>query len=451
MIATQRTVSSSRDSGAGVEPAPPFPMAEPHRRPAPPPDSTDVAVIGAGVVGLACAIELAERGARVVVLEAGQAGRGASFGNAGWLTPSLALPLAQPGVACKALLWMLDPESPFYIRPSLDPALLKWLFGFVMAGRASRFYPGARALVELCLWSVDSWSALSFDGDDDFGFARNGLLLVPESVKGLSDACKAATLVEKFGVRWESWEPERVRFEEPFITGSCPGAIFYPNDAHCEPDRAVAALRQRAEQVGVLVCEHAPVIQADRKSDHIEALHTAAGSLRAAEFVLAAGAWSSSVARVLGINLPMRSAKGYALVYPRGLRHPRRPIYLVERKVTVTPHLSTLRLAGTLEIVGQDLCINPRRVAAIARNARAMLAIDPELADPEPWAGLRPCLPDGMPAIGRSKPVQNLWLATGHQMTGLKCSLGSARLLADLMTNRPPTFDPAPFDPARFA
>ena len=133
---------------------------------------TDVAIVGGGVVGVACALELARRGAAVRVLERGRLGHGCSYGNAGWLTASLALPLAAPGQTFKALGWLFDRESPFYIRPRFDPALASWLLRFLANSRPAPFERGARALIELSRWSVDFWERLERSAPESFGFER---------------------------------------------------------------------------------------------------------------------------------------------------------------------------------------------------------------------------------------------------------------------------------------
>ena len=143
--------------------------------------TADVAIIGGGVIGAACALELARRGADVVVLERDQLGHGCSFGNAGWLTPSQAVPLANPNMLFKSFKWMLDPESPLYIQPRLDPSYLRWLAGFLWSSRRAKFERGAAALVELCRVSVDLWEALAKRSPVAFGFERHGLLAVYEN------------------------------------------------------------------------------------------------------------------------------------------------------------------------------------------------------------------------------------------------------------------------------
>ncbi|NIM61056.1 MAG: FAD-dependent oxidoreductase [Acidobacteria bacterium] len=409
-----------------------------------------MAIVGGGVVGIACALELARRGTSVRVLERGRLGHGCSYGNAGWLTASLALPLAAPGQTFKALAWLLDRESPFYIRPRLDPALAAWLVRFLMSSRRAPFERGAEALIELSRRSVDFWERLASETTEPFGFERNGLLAVYESKQALAFARRRAALTARFGIPHEEWTAEQVRDREPAIRGLSVGGLFFPEDAHCEPYGAVRALISEARRLGVRFDEQAEVldVSSNGAGDH---LRTARGVVHAKEIVVAAGAWSGSFGRRLNLRLPMLGAKGYSLLARRVEPHPVRSIYLTERKIAVTPHAETLRIAGTLELVGEDLSMDARRVGAIVRDARAMLEVgELSTADADVWRGLRPCMPDGMPAIGRTRGARNVWLATGHQMTGLKTAPATGRLLAELICGEAPSVDPAPFRADRF-
>ena len=339
--------------------------------------SADVAIIGGGVVGVACALELARRGVDVVVLERARIGEGCSYGNAGWLTPSLAVPLAQPGMLLKSLRWMFDPESPLYIQPRLDPSYLRWLASFVLSSRKSKFERGAEALVGLCRASVDLWEELSRRSTEGFGFERHGLLTVYERQASLEAARAQFDLVARFGIRFELWPAEEIRAREPSIVGAQVGGFFFPDDAHCEPFRAVSAVAAEAAAAGVAFHEGAEVF-AIATAGGRRVLRTTRGDVTAERVVLAAGAWSESLGRMLDLRVPILGAKGYSLVLPRAPRHPTRSIYLAERKVAVNPHADALRIAGTLELVRNDFSINQRRVDVILRGAREMMA----LADP---------------------------------------------------------------------
>jgi D-amino-acid dehydrogenase len=408
-----------------------------------------VAIIGGGVIGVAVARELAARGAKVVVLERDRIGHGCSFGNAGWLTPSQATPLANPKMLFKSFAWLFDPESPLYIQPRLDPAFLRWLAGFLLASRSAPFERGARALVELCRASVDLWEELARRSAQPFGFERHGLLAVYENAASFAASHASNELVQRFGVRAETWTPDQVREREPGIIGPQVGAWFFPDDAHCEPYKAVRALALEAEAAGATLLEGAEVFAVIEHSGK-RRLVTTRGEIIADRLVLATGPWSEAMGRLLGMRVPIIGAKGYSLVLPPATPQPTRSIYLIERKIAVNPHADALRIAGTLELVRNDFSINQRRVNVILRGAKAMLAIGDQPVVREVWRGLRPCAPDGMPLIGRARGHGDVWLATGHQMAGLKTATGTGLLLAQLMTGETPRFDPAPFRADRY-
>ncbi len=409
-----------------------------------------VVVIGGGVIGAGCALELARRGASITVLERDRIGGGASFGNAGWLTPSLAFPLPAPGMLRQAAKWLLDPESPFYIKPRLDPALALWLLRFLAATRRERFERNAAALIELCRWSVDAWESLAEAGPETFGFARNGLLAVYETEMGLAAGRRQAEFVAGLGNAYEPWSVEAMREREPALRGRLSGGLFYPEDARCEPHPAALALAEAARREGAVFVEDAAVRDVERGGGRVRAVIAGSRRHEADAFVLAAGTWSRSVGRRFGLRLPVLGGKGYSMVFGRLDPHPRHSLYLAERKIAVNPSADTVRVSGTLELVGEDLSVNRRRVDAILRRARGLLPLPEGDPPPEPWSGLRPCTPDGMPLIGRARGFRNLWLATGHQMVGLKAAPATGLLLAQLMSSERPAFDPAPFRADRY-
>jgi D-amino-acid dehydrogenase len=408
----------------------------------------DIAVIGGGVIGVASAVELARRGAQVTVLERDRIGHGCSYGNAGWLTPSQAVPLANPAMLLKSFKWMFDPDSPLYIQPRLDPALVRWLIGFLVASRTSKFERGTAALVELCRVSVNLWEELATRSPEAFGFERHGLLAVYENAASLEAARPGIDLVCRSGVRAERWTADEIRNREPALTGRQAGGYFYPDDAHCEPYRAVKALEAEARALGVRFLEGTEVYRISNGAGS-RRLTTTHGEISAGQLVIATGPWSEALGKMLGLRLPVIGAKGYSIVLPPGDPHPSRSIYLVERKIAVNPHRDALRIAGTLELVRDDFSINARRVDVILRGAKGMLNID-ATAPREIWRGLRPCTPDGMPVIGRARGRGDVWLATGHQMAGLKTAPGTGLLLAQLMTGETPRFDPEPFRADRY-
>jgi D-amino-acid dehydrogenase len=416
--------------------------------------SYDVAIVGGGVVGVACALELARRGAAVAVLERDRIGHGCSYGNAGWLTPSLALPLPAPGLVGKATKWLLDPDSPFYIAPRLDPGLALWLLRFLAATGRARFERGTAALVALARSSVSWWERFAATSPEPFGFEKLGLVAIYEHEEEIAAARAHAERMARLGIPSERWSAEELRAREPAVVGPQVGAWYFPDDAQCEPYAAVVALAGEARRAGADLVEDAEVFGVERAGDRIAALASTAGRFAAGEVVVATGAWSKRFGRLVRLRLPVLGAKGYTLLVPRGAAHPRRSLMLAERKLALNPHRDTLRISGTLELVDEDLSITARRVRAIVAAARGMVALSDPLPPHALWRGLRPCTPDGLPLVGRARRGRgrfaNLWLATGHQMTGLKTAPATGLLLAQLLAGEPPSFDPAPFRADRY-
>jgi D-amino-acid dehydrogenase len=173
--------------------------------------------------------------------------------------------------------------------------------------------------------------------------------------------------------------------------------------------------------------------------------------MRADQYVLATGTWSTNIAHELGLRVPILGGKGYAITvksYDQAVTH---PIMILERKIAVTPRKGGVRLAGTLELVdSKDDSITPRRLDAIMRGSQEFMYVPEKPEIVEIWRGLRPCTPDGVPVIGRPKRYNNLVISAGHQMLGLQSGMGSGRFVADLVTGEKPIFDPYPFRADRF-
>lgn len=410
----------------------------------------DVLIVGGGVIGVAAALELARRGVRVAVAERDEIGRGCSYGNAGWLTPSLATPLPGPGVLGKALRWMLDPESPLYIKPSPNLELLRWLARFALSTGRRRFERGAEALVSLSRWSLDAYAALDRELGGALGFARRGLVVVAQSRQGRDYATEEVELVSRFGIRGEVLDAAAIREREPAIRGPVAGGAFFPDEAHVEPYDTVRAMAASAEKLGAVFLARTEVFGFELSAGRLGGVRTTRGPLRADLYVLAAGAWSMSLARELGLRLPVLGGKGYALVVRPFTDAPQRPVKLVERRIAITPRRDSVRLSGTLELVDGDFGISPRRLEAILRGSREVLSLPERPEIVEVWRGLRPCTPDGLPVIGFAPGYPNLLLATGHQMLGLHTGPATGRLVANLLTGTAPEFDPAPFRADRF-
>jgi D-amino-acid dehydrogenase len=412
----------------------------------------DAIVIGGGIIGVASAWQLAERGARVVLLEKADVCAGASYGNAGWMSPSHGTPLPSPGVIRQGLRWLLDAESPFYVKPRLEGALVRWLLGFVRAATAARAHETMRLNRELTLASLALTAELATKHGLDFGFEPRGLVVVCESADGLAKARHELEELRRLGGDGRALSADEVRELEPRVSPRIAGGVFFPEDAHLRPADLVHGIAGLARARGVEILVGQDVLALERgEGGRIARVVTTLGEFAADQVVLATGAWSPLLAAQLGLRVPVQAAKGYSVTVRCPPDFGARPLLLSEAKVALTPLGERLRFAGTLELAGLDLSVNLRRVRAILRAVERFV---PGLSDSprlETWRGLRPLTPDDRPILGRTRACPNLIVATGHGMSGISQGVVTGKLVAELARGERPSLDLAPFSPDRFA
>jgi len=411
-------------------------------------DRPDVLVVGGGVVGVCAAHSLVQRGVRTALIERGEICSGASHGNGGWIFPSESAPIPGPGVIREALPWLLDPESPFWIRPRASFALLRWLWDFRRACNASAVRESFRLRRALSLASLERFE--QFAKTLDFGFTQRGLVLVFRTTKAMRDARHDVELLEAAGgsANWLGVEALRERVSS--LSPELAGGLEFPDDAHITPGDFVRRLAADVAQRGAVIKTQTEVLGVDWSRRGPVRVRTTRGDFTAGEVVLAAGAWTPELCRGLGLRVPVEAAKGYSITVERPDGYPDVPLALVEGKIFVTPMGSHLRFGGTLELAGLDMRMNQRRVSALARTSRAYLPGTPPTPTVEIWRGLRPLTPDDLPILGRPAGTSGLILATGHGMSGISQGPISGELVAQLASGETPEIDLAPFSPDRF-
>ncbi len=416
--------------------------------------SKEVVIIGGGVIGLSTAYYAALAGHKVTVIEREQADRdGCSFGNAGMIVPSHFIPLAAPGMVQLGLKWMWNPESPFYIKPRLDRELIAWGWNFVRSATRQHVARAAPLLRDLSLASRGLFEELSAKFGDEFGLVKRGLLMLCKTQHALDDEAKTAAAARELGIPAEVLDVRQTAAQDPAVRMDVTGSVYFPKDCHLNPGRFMSALQKSCEQAGVIFHWGTDVIGCRVENRRIKAVSTTAGEISADEFVLCGGVWSSAVARDLGLSIPMQAGKGYSLTLTQPRQLPALCAIFTEARVAVTPMNGTLRFGGTMEIGGLNHTINPRRVQGIIKSVPQYY---PEFetgdfADIAPWHGLRPCSPDGLPYLGRTKRVDNLVIATGHAMMGLSLAPVTGRLMSQLLSDEKPDIDLALLSPDRFA
>jgi D-amino-acid dehydrogenase len=395
----------------------------------------DVIVIGGGVIGLCSAYYLNRAGYQVALLEKGNLGSGSSSGNAGLIVPSHFIPLAAPGVVGQGLKWMLDPESPFYIKPRLNGDLLRWLWQFRRASTQAHLDRSMPLLLEMHLASLALYEQLA--DELNFGLVQNGLLMLYKTANGEVECAELVETAHHLDLAAELFDAEQVRAKLPGLAVDVVGGAYFPRDGHLNPGRLITALKEALEQAGVTLFTQTEVVGMTESRGKIERISTTKGQFTADEIVLAGGSWSPKIARELGVKLPIQAAKGYSFMAPHLAGKLQVPLLLTDAKVAVTPLAEGIRFAGTLEMTGLDVSVNQRRVAAMRRAVPDYL---PEFAlteqpieQIEVWAGLRPCSPDGLPIIGRDGRIGNLILATGHAMMGVSLAPITGMIVAEIV------------------
>lgn len=411
-----------------------------------------IVVAGGGIVGLGSAYELVRDGHDVTVVEAGAAGAGASHGNAAKIAMAETTPVPAPGMVLQGLKWMLDADSPLYVRPSWSPPFLRFMVTMARHCNEGDFRHGLTvhlAMASTCTEVLDEWA----DDGLSFEMHRQGTLLVFENRESFEHRVALDDAFAPFGMVPELLDADALHDREPCLSERARHALFFAGDRQVEPDSLTGALAKRLRELGAQVREHTRVLGFEQAGTRATAVLTEAGRLGCDQLVLAAGVWTGQLAARLGTALPIRPGKGYSVDYFPSPVPLSTSLTFEDAHVAVTPLNGRLRLAGTMEFTGFDTRVNARRVAAVKRAAaRGFRDWDQAAPHAEPWAGLRPMTADGLPVVGRLRPDSNVLVASGHGMLGLTLAPGTAKTVRDLArdvtSGRPSPL--TPYGPERF-
>lgn len=369
------------------------------------------------------------------------------------IVPSHFVPLAAPGAVALALRWMWNPESPFYIKPRLKRDLLNWGWKFWRSANAAHVARSAPLLRDLHLASRTCFEEMAESQGDNFGLVKKGLLMLCRTRHALEEESRIAELARRLGIPAEVLDTNQTEMLEPAVRMNVAGSVHFPKDCHLSPDRFVAWLTRSLRAMGATFSWQTEVAGWRTDGSCIKAVRTNLGEFSADEYVLAGGVWSQVVARDLRLKLMMQAGKGYSLTLPRPCRMPALCMILSEARVAVTPMGSALRFGGTMEMGGLDESINPIRVQGIIKSvAKYLPDFRPaDFRDVQPWRGLRPCSPDGLPYLGRAAHYQNLVIATGHAMMGVSLGPVTGKLVAQILSGEQPSIEIRLLNPDRFA
>jgi D-amino-acid dehydrogenase len=411
-----------------------------------------VAVVGGGIVGLACAWELHRAGAEVSVLERGNVGGGVSHGNTGWVVPSMAAPLPAPGMVREGLRQLVTRGGAFVLRPSLDPSFVRWLWRFRKSCTPARFDAGMRAILALNRRTLELFDAYRHAGIP-FEMHATGLVIAARTSVGLHHFREIFRRLRELG--YEGGEPDELDARalaalEPALDPDNVAAGLHARiDRYVRPEDLTAGLAARLREEGVRIVDHCELHRLARRNGSW-VLTTASGPVDADRVVLAAGLATTRL--VPGFDRhAMQPARGYSVTIGGRGTPPRHALYLAEARIGLSPYEQGVRVAGVFEL-------GASRAEAPAGAGEALLAAArpylsgwrPECDEPVvTWAGLRPATPDGLPLIGAVPSQPGLFVATGHGMLGVTLAPATAALLAPLVLQDRAAPELTPFDPGR--
>ena len=413
--------------------------------------SKNVVVIGGGIIGLCSAYYLQKEGHQVTIIDKSDFKTGASYVNAGYITPSHIISLASPGIITQGIKWMFDSSSPFYVKPRLDIDFLKWTWAFKKSATAKKVAASIPVIKDINLLSRDLYEEIKASNDFNFHYERKGLMMYYQTDKVGEHEWELGKKALKAGLHAEHLTSmDAIRKYEPTVDLNVKGAVYFDCDAHMTPSDFMPEMVGYLKSKGVQIFANEAVKDVEVKNQVISKVITDKAIYDADEVVMAAGSWSPLLTKKLGIKIPIQAGKGYRINVERETNITV-PSILCEAKVAVTPMTCFTCFAGTMEIDKINHRINPKRVDAIANAAKKFyngLEINQAEKDAAE-CGLRPCSPDGLPYIGKSSKCANLTIAAGHAMMGWSLGPATGKLVSEIISNKKSSLDLSPFHPDR--
>ncbi len=410
-----------------------------------------VVVVGAGIVGLSTAWFLLRRGVRVTLLDREPIGDSASCGNAGLLSIGH-YPLTRPGVSWRGMKWMFDATSPLYIKPRADPALLSWMWHFHWNCNRRHLDRCMAVLCDMGFKTLALYEQMIREESIDCDYARDGWLDVVMNPENMDHAEAEAQSLTRYGYSYRRLTGDELRARDPIFRPEIAGAIHYTDSAHAHPGDFLIGLSRACMTRGASLRTNATVNGFLRSATGRVAGVTLkdGSSVEGDAVVLAAGVWTSDLAKQLGVRVPMVGARGYHLQLKGLPRLPTTGMVLHETFVAVTPMRNELRLAGTLEIDRLGEPWRRERLAMLPKGAERYLhGLDAARTIAE-WAGYRPCTSDGMPILGFAPRAEGVLIAGGHAMMGMTLGPVTGQAATEMLFKETPCFDVSMMRPDRF-
>jgi D-amino-acid dehydrogenase len=410
-------------------------------------------IIGGGIVGLCSAYYLNKSGWDVTVVDKTDMTDSCSYGNLGMIVPSHFVPLAAPGMISQGIRWMFNSRSPFYVKPSFNWELISWGLQFVKSAKVQHVDKAAPYLLNLNLYSKALYEVLTQEPGFDFALEKKGILMYYKTEKVAEEEIHLSEKARAMGLDAVPLNKNEVQALEPETELDILGAVHYRCDAHLYPNKLIPQLLASLQKSGVTFISGSPVERVISTGNKIEKVITAQGEIEGDVVILASGSWVPKLSKMAGITIPLMPGKGYSFTYEQPQQRLNIPAILCEARVAITPMDGRMRYGGTMEIGPVNNKVNRNRVEGIVRSVPGYFPgihlKMPEMK--EIWYGFRPCSPDGLPYLGKSNRVDNLFIAGGHAMMGLSQGPASGKVMADLVNGKRPEVAIDAFHPERFS
>ena len=409
-----------------------------------------ILVAGGGIIGAACAYYLAEAGEKVTVMDQAEFGSQCSLHNCGYVCPSHVLPLTEPGAVWATLKGMLKPNSPFSVKFRPDWRLADWLLRFALRCNEKDMMKGARGLYPLLQSSMKLYREMLDKEGIECEWQDKGLLYVYKDEQTFDSYGKTNDmLTQKFGETAVRVEGKDLLDMEPALKDGLAGGWHYKEDAHLRSDLLMSGLKKNLLEKGVHILEN-HALTGLKEIEGGVAAQTSAGEIKGKSLVLATGALTPKLAKIVGWRAPIEPGKGYSITMKRPGVCPDVPLIFPETRVAVTPFADGYRLGSTMEFSGYDDSINPKRLNLLRSGVEEYLKEPYGEPVTNTWYGWRPMTYDSLPIIGSCPGNRKVTLATGHNMLGLSLAPATGKLVAEALTGQDSHIGIEPYSPDRF-
>jgi glycine/D-amino acid oxidase-like deaminating enzyme len=407
-----------------------------------------VTVVGAGIIGLSIALQLHLDGFEVTVVDKGEPMRGTSFGNAGYLSEANVFPPASPDLLRQLPKLMLSRDGPLVIKPSYAAIMVPWALKAVSALKPDSYRTILDGLATLTRVAYDSFGALTDAAGASHLLTRDGALVVFKTPAAFEAKSRSLPVWNSVGVSAERISAERIQDLEPALSKDMIGGIYFRNAGRCSNPRGLGELyARRLREAGVRFVREQ--VRSVEQTDSGTLVHTTSSPIQTDLAVLACGFHTGALLQRMRIRVPLVSERGYHLMLPDAGIRLQRPVVFGEPLFVATPMDEGLRLAGTAEFARADSAPNMARAWMLLQLVEQYLpGVNGEGGTP--WMGVRPSLPDGLPAIGALSDAPRIAYAFGHAHNGLTLSAITAQCVAALMQDRAPPVDMAAYRLDRF-